>query len=369
MHPHPLRHPHKNQIHLHLLIIVLALLNLPACNFKSNSAWAPDASPQTTNSSPAASWYSLYFTDPESPQANSYRGGPDSKLAAAIANARAGVDVAVYQLDLYSLRDALRAAHRRGVRVRVVTDSDNLDQPEVQALIEAGIPVLGDRHEGLMHDKFTIIDSYEVWTGSMNYTVNDAYRNNNNLIRIRSATVARDYQTEFEEMFLADQFGPGSPANTPHPVVSVDGTLVEVFFSPDDGVAKRLVDVIGSARKSIHILAYSFTSDPLAEAILERSRAGVKISGVFESSQVKSNLGGEFERFLAAGLDVRLDGNPRNLHDKVIIVDGNVVITGSYNFSRNAEQINDENVLILHSPEIAGQYLAQFQKLYLQAGQ
>ena len=96
--------------------------------------------------------------------------GPDKVLAGAIDSARLSVDVAAYSLNLWSIRDALISAYRRGVQVRVVMESDNMDVPEVQELIGAGIPVHGDQREGLMHDKFVVIDRYEVWTGSMNYT-------------------------------------------------------------------------------------------------------------------------------------------------------------------------------------------------------
>ena len=65
-----------------------------------------------------------------------------------------------------------------------------------------------------------------------------------------------------------------------------------------------------------------------------------------------------------AGLDVWLDGNPRLMHHKVIIIDGQIVITGSYNFSNNAEQNNDENTLIIHNQDIAAQYMTEFQQIY-----
>jgi hypothetical protein len=145
------------------------------------------------------------------------------------------VDVAVLQLDLWSIRDALLEAHRDGVKVRLVVESDYSDSQELQELIEAGIPVLGDRREGLMHNKFTIIDRQEVWTGSMNYTITDGYRNNNNLVRINSPQLAQNYTTEFEEMFVDDSFGPGSPANTPNPSMILNGVRLESCFSPDDG--------------------------------------------------------------------------------------------------------------------------------------
>ena len=327
----------------------------------------PDpASPAPTlaPTAPVIDWYTVYFTDPGGPNARSLRGGPDKKLADAIDEARLSVDVAVLDLDLWSIRDALLAAHRRGVTVRLVTDSDYIDNPEVQALDEAGIPVLGDRQEGLLHDKFTVIDRQEVWTGSMNYTVNDAYRNNNNLIRIRSAKLAEDYTTEFNEMFEDDLFGPHTRADTPYPTLEVGGTQLEVYFSPDDGAAAHLLELIRSARKSIYFLAYSFTSDDLAQALLERAGAGVTVAGVMEASQIESNQGGEYGRFRKAGLEVRLDGNPRQMHHKVMLIDGQIVVTGSYNFSASAERINDENMLVIHDPQVAALYRIEFEKLF-----
>jgi phosphatidylserine/phosphatidylglycerophosphate/cardiolipin synthase-like enzyme len=309
----------------------------------------------------------VYFPDPSGPAAQTLRGGPDAALAAAIEAASQSVDMAVYDLDLWSVRDALLHARQRGVKVRLVTESDNIGNEEVQELKDAGIPVLGDRREGLMHDKFVVIDGREVWSGSMNYTVNDAYKNNNNLIRIRSTRLADDYSTEFEEMFTDDQFGPGSPANTPYPDLTVSGTRLEVYFSPDDGVAEHIVALIQGAKQSISFLAYSFTSDDIASAMLEKAREGVTVSGVVESSQVSADLGDEFDNLHRAGVDVRLDGNPHNMHHKVIIIDGQIVVTGSYNFSASAEEKNDENALVIYNPDIASKFMAEYRRVFGEA--
>jgi len=251
--------------------------------------------------------------------------------------------------------------------VRVVVDSDNLEENEVQELVDAGIPVLGDRREGLMHNKFTVIDRMEVWTGSMNYTITDGYRNNNNLIRLRSSKIAEDYTTEFEEMFVDDLFGPDVRAATPYSEVKVDGTLLEVMFSPDDGVSGRLVELLAGAQESIQFLAFSFTSDDLAEVLLERAAAGVRVSGVMDAGQAESNSGGEYERFRSNGLDVFLDGNEDKMHHKIFIIDGKIVVTGSYNFSTSAETRNDENILILHNQDVARSYSEEFQRIMLAA--
>jgi phosphatidylserine/phosphatidylglycerophosphate/cardiolipin synthase-like enzyme len=331
-------------------------------------ACLPGANPQQpVPASPAATqpgWYSVYFTDPNASIATSYRGGIDEALAAAIDQARLSVDMAIYDLNLWSLRDALLNAHRRGVVVRLVTDSDNMDEMEIQELKQAGIEVLGDRRESLMHHKFAIIDRSEVWTGSMNFTTGGAYRDNNNLIHLRSSKLAEDYQAEFEQMFVEDHFGTSKQAITPDPTFTVNGSLLEAYFSPQDGTLQHIQQVVSSAQESIDFLAYSFTSDELAQALIERAGLGVTVRGVFDKDQYHSNAGTEFDRLASTGIDVRLDGNERLMHHKFIIIDEKIVITGSYNFSNNAEHNNDENTLIIHNQDIASQFLAEFQHIF-----
>ena len=339
-----------------------APINLP--NTLSGSSKNLTEIPLLVGYGERGSWFDLYFTDPTNPAGKQITGGPDGPLVAAIDSARLSVDAAIYSLSLNSVRDALIHAFRRGVKVRVVMESDNMDSADPQTLLEAGIPLLGDRRQGLMHNKFMVIDQDEVWTGSMNYTNDGTYADNNNMIRIRSGKVADDYEAEFNEMFVDDKFGPDPGFVTPNPRVTVDGTPLDIYFSPDDHVQLALIDLLDNAQKSINFLAYSFTADPLGEAIRSRAAAGIKVSGVMEAAQMASNTGTEYDAFRAAGLDVRLDGNQGQMHHKVLIIDGQIVVTGSYNFSASAETTNDENVIVIYSPEIAEQYLKEFQRVY-----
>lgn len=309
-------------------------------------------------------WYEVYFTEPNNPKATTFRGGPDEALAAAIEQARVSVVMAIYDLNLWSIQDALILAHRRGLDVRLVVESDNMDEQEVQDLKTEGIEVLGDRHESLMHDKFVVIDRSEVWTGSMNFTTGGGYLDNNNLIRLRSSKLAEDYTREFEQMFVNDAFSKEKHSETPYPTFTINGSAIEVYFSPEDGTLEHILEAVNSARESIYFMAYSFTSDELRAALIEQAQAGVEVRGVFDEDQYKSNSGTEFEALAEAGVDVRLDGNTHLMHHKVIIIDGQKVITGSYNFSNNAEYNNDENTLIIHNPDIAGVYINEFQLVY-----
>jgi phosphatidylserine/phosphatidylglycerophosphate/cardiolipin synthase-like enzyme len=369
------------------LVLITLMVNVLGCSLLTTT---PDA-PPLTQPAPAnvtrtpgfeltdvplpagdgahASWIDIYFTDPESPLASQETGGPDAPLAASIDEARLTVDVAVYSLNLTSIRNALIHAHERGVQVRVVMESDNMDGSVPQALIETGIPVLGDRREGLMHDKFVVIDRSEVWLGSMNYTFSGSYEDNNDLVHIRSTKMAEDYTKEFEEMFLDDKFGPDVVPETPNPDFNIDDTRVEVLFSPDDGVASRVYDILTEAEKSIHFLAFSFTSDDLGQIIRTQAENGVDVAGVMDEGQVKSNIGTEYDLFKQAGLKVFVDSNEGLMHHKTIIIDDRIVITGSYNFTNSAETRNDENLIVIYNQPIAEFYTKEFQRIYQQSQQ
>lgn len=305
----------------------------------------------------------VHFTRPSLVGPQILRGGPEEGLVEALDAAQRSVDMAIYDLDLENVRDALLRADRRGVAVRLVAESDNLDTPAMHDLIAAGIPVVADGGDPLMHDKFTVIDSREVWTGSMNYTVNDAYFNDNNLVRLRNPAAAEAYAAEFDEMFRQAGFGAQSPPSfEAQGLVSPNGTL-EVYFAPEDGVAQRVVALIESAQQSVAFLAFVLTSEEIAGALEAKAAAGVEVRGVMDGGQA-GNLGSRHQELLQAGVDVRLDGNADRMHHKVIVIDGMWVITGSYNFSRSAETQNDENLIVLRDTAAAAAYLSEFERVF-----
>ena len=310
------------------------------------------------------SWFELYFTDPTNPLSPQATGGVDGPLVKAIDAARLSIDVAAYSLSLNSVRFALIDAHNRGVTVRAVMESENMDRSDPQALIEAGIPIVGDHQNGLMHDKFMVIDKSEVWLGSMNFTDAGTYDDNNNMIRIFSTKMAENYTVEFEEMFNENLFGENVRAATPHPELTLDGTDVKTYFSPDDGVLNALTLLLNSAEESIYFLAFSFTSNELGEIIREKDTAGLTVRGVMEEEQINSNQGTEYDPFKQAGLDVRIDGNEGQMHHKVFIIDEKIIAFGSYNFSQSAEERNDENIIIVYNETIAGQFLKEFDRVW-----
>jgi len=248
--------------------------------------------------------------------------------------------------------------------VRVVMESTNMDRSDPQQMIEAGIPFVGDEQPGLMHDKFIVIDKSEVWLGSMNFTDSGTYEDNNNMMRILSTKIAENYLVEFNEMFNDGLFGPDTRAETPNPTITIDGTQVDTYFSPDDGVINKIASVLNSAEQSIYFLAYSFTSNDLGAIVRAKDAAGLIIQGVMDEEQVKSNQGTEYDPFLQAGLAVRIDGIDGLMHHKVFIIDEKIVVLGSYNFSQSAEERNDENILIIYNEAIAKQFIKEFKRIW-----
>ncbi len=283
--------------------------------------------------------------------------------------ARASVDLAVFDFDIPALTDALLRAGARGVVVRLVVDSENLDTPEVSEqtgrLQRAGIAVHFDRREPFMHNKFIVLDGVVVWMGSWNMTDNDTWRNNNQMLRFASREIAADYANEFEQLF-AGRFGTSKRSATPYPQVRIGSTRVEVYFSPQDGVAKHVLQRLAAAKKSIHFMTFSYTSIAVADAMVAQVQAGLPVRGVFER-QNAGGTGSAFSRLRQGGVDVLEDGSCYILHHKAIVIDERIVITGSYNFTASAEKDNDENLVIVDDPNLARAYIEEFGSLYAQA--
>lgn len=293
----------------------------------------------------------------------------EQAIVADIDAATRSVDMATYEYNLTSISQALVRAQQRGVTVRLALDRENLDDPTMAkwagVVQDANIPVHWEETDAFLHSKFIIIDKALVWTGSWNATINDTYRNNNNLLRITIPAIVQNYQVEFDQM-ADDKFGTKKAALTPNPLVRLGGERVENYFSPKDGVRQHVVSWVSKATTSIDFLAFSYTSDEIGDAMLDRLRAGVAVRGVYEKRNAQG-IGSEFDRLKNAGVDVLVDGNCYTMHHKVIIIDGHIVITGSYNFTGRAEDVNDENLLIIDDPAIAQLYEQEFERVYSQA--
>jgi hypothetical protein len=308
------------------------------------------------------SFWKLFFTSPQPKGAAPNRFGIDMRFADALGRVRQSLDIAVFEFNNTLIGEAILNAHRRGVRVRIVTDGrfgGGFDK-----IRAAGIPVVStDSHSGLMHNKFAVLDDSTVWTGSWNYTDGATYNNNENAIALDGRDIAARYEEEFNRLFNGE-FGAKRPkANAPAPVLSHG---VRVFFSPDDPILPELMDLVGGARHSVTFLTFAFTVDELSQALIRQANAHVVVRGVFErslarGSRVAQSLCGQ------SAVQWKLDTNRHNLHHDVFVIDDQIVITGSLNFSHAALERNDENVVVIPDPTLAKKYLAEFDRLWATA--
>jgi phosphatidylserine/phosphatidylglycerophosphate/cardiolipin synthase-like enzyme len=322
---------------------------------------------------PRRTWWEVYFTDPnriDDPE--NLAGSIPEKLIAFIDEATDTIHVAAFEFNLTPVAEALIRAKQRGVEVQWVTDDENgieADQEpghgQFAMLEKAGIEVKDDGRSALMHNKFWVFDNQTVWTGSTNITVNGNFHNNNNVIVLHSPEVATMYEREFQEMW-AGEFGPTSPSTVELQETVVRRTPVQVLFAAEDEAIAHLVPLVEGAQESIRIMAFSFTHDRLGEAVLQRAQQGVDVQSIFETRGSETEYS-ELTRLYCAKVPVRQDGNPGTFHHKVIVLDEETLITGSLNFSNNADENNDENVVIVKSKTIAGRYIDEFQRRWKEA--
>lgn len=136
---------------------------------------------------------------------------------------------------------------------------------------------------------------------------------------------------------------------------------VEAFFSPRGGATDAVVAEICRAKREILVQAYSFTSKPIAKALLDARKRGVRIDAVLDKSNATAKYSAA--TFLAnAGMPVLIDAEHAIAHNKIIIIDKSTLITGSFNFSKAAEEKNAENLLVIKgNQKLVDQYLLNFE--------
>jgi phosphatidylserine/phosphatidylglycerophosphate/cardiolipin synthase-like enzyme len=135
---------------------------------------------------------------------------------------------------------------------------------------------------------------------------------------------------------------------------------VAVHFSPKGGCTEAVVRELATARHEVQVLAYSFTSKEIAQALVDAKLRGVHVEIVLDHSNEKEEYT-DLHFFLGQGLTPLIDSHHAIAHNKVIIVDGRTVITGSFNFTHQAENENAENMLIIKGhPELVGSYRKDF---------
>ncbi len=134
---------------------------------------------------------------------------------------------------------------------------------------------------------------------------------------------------------------------------------IDVYFSPKGGAAEAVVRALNAAKQTVFVQAYSFTNRDIAEALLRAHQRGVVVHVILDKGEVGDHYS-EADFLAHHGLSVLVDGKHPIAHNKVMIIDGQTLITGSFNFTRQAEEHNAENLLVIHDRGLAERYLANW---------
>lgn len=135
----------------------------------------------------------------------------------------------------------------------------------------------------------------------------------------------------------------------------------KVYFSPNGGCTDAIVKELSGAKTEVLVQAYSFTSKEISKALVDASKRGVHTEIILDKSNVSAKYSaGDFTAHM--GIPTYIDSQHAIAHNKIIIIDREVVITGSFNFTKAAEERNAENLLVLRSKELAKSYIDNWQK-------
>jgi phosphatidylserine/phosphatidylglycerophosphate/cardiolipin synthase-like enzyme len=121
-----------------------------------------------------------------------------------------------------------------------------------------------------------------------------------------------------------------------------------------------VIEALNEAKQSVYVQAYSFTSAPIAKALVEAHKRGVKVQVILDQSQ-RTEKYSEADFTAHAGIPTFIDAQHAIAHNKVMVIDDETVVTGSFNFTKAAEEHNAENLLVIRSKELAVKYLANWQ--------
>ncbi len=135
----------------------------------------------------------------------------------------------------------------------------------------------------------------------------------------------------------------------------------EVYFSPHGGATDAIIRELNKAKSTILVQAYSFTSASIAKALLNAHKRGVKVEVILDKSKrTQSYSPATF--LYNQGIPVKIDAQHAIAHNKIMIIDGETVITGSFNFTKAAEENNAENLLVIHDKKLAERYVRNWQE-------
>lgn len=334
--------------------------------------------------------YHLGFTENQ-------HGGPETscqrplcqELLGAIDEASSTIDFALYGVrGQPAIIEALHLAEARGVRVRGVVDAEDgecsrFGYPGTRTLIDSLSPNAvrcdsGPGYSYIMHNKFFVFDEARVWTGSTNISDTElgGEYSSDVAVLFSSYRLASIYRAEFEEMY-AGAFHRRKTDNTEHEIAPehFEGqATVRSYFSPSDQPTLHAVlPAIAEAKQTLDIAMFYFTSQPIADAILEASARGVRVRMILDASGA-ANAYSRHTALCAAGIDVKVENWGGKSHSKWLVADGHcpsdaAVVFGSMNFTAAGDAQNDENTLYVKHSAFALEFQTEFERQWADLAQ
>lgn len=238
----------------------------------------------------------------------------------------------------FKINEAITTLDNKDIDVKIITNENRKDN-------------------GLMHNKFCIIDSQIVWTGSFNPTYN-GLKNDNDIMILFSPTAANIYEKEFNELWKG-KFKEGKKNRIS---LVMNNYNYEFLFCPEDNCANRIIKELDKANNSISFATFSFTHQEISDKLIEKNNQGVQVKGLFEKNRI-SHKYNKYE-YLSKYIETQTDSNKYIMHHKFFIIDNKTLITGSFNPTNNGDKNNDENIIITNNPYITERYVNHFFDLY-----
>jgi len=261
-----------------------------------------------------------------------------------IEQASQSLDLCVYDISDEEVISLLETKQSNGVRVRICTDDDN-------PVFMDSASVIYDK-DGLMHNKYIIADGRKLWFGSTNLTPTSLENHENNVIITNDQPLISEFKRHFEQCFNGDF----KTLRTP-----VESHLVK--FSPEEDCLEMILTALSGAKESVEIAMFAFTDNRIAHYLKILSSKGVKIRIVADREWNLSSIYSDIEE-LSRYADIRLDGCSGLLHEKFIIVDDRILLTGSYNYTAAAQNKNDEFLFRTTDHSLLEPFRSHFERLW-----
>lgn len=286
------------------------------------------------------------------------------RLLDVLASARRSLDVAVFSISHKRLADALVQAHRRGVRVRILSDDMQAKQQNsaVPELRRAGLQLRLDSSEKFhMHHKFVVVDGATLISGSLNWTHAAVERGNENATICRRSALCNRFALEFERVWAAFQTGTVAQA----PPAEFEGNVAALFFpEPQMKNVGMILTELQGARSSIELAIFTLTLDMLVDTLIQKHNAGLRVRIITDNRQA-AVPGADAQRLSERGVEVRTDKSWYAMHHKFAVIDKQTVINGSFNWTAQATKGNQEDAIIFRDEKrLATAFVTEFDRMW-----